>query len=1062
MRAESELIVYLCVDCQTQNVINSNFKEDDGISFSSFFDKHLSADSLGEFKEGYNKELLLKFLLEKRNRELYFFSREDDNGFRFLLTNFKDKEVVCLTVEKFYGSKDELFLQTHDLLTGFLTRAFLYSEIEKILNDQSSFPVALILIDLNNFKYINDTYGHRFGDDCLRQFSALLSEVAKDNLIGRYGGDEFIIFMSHTSREKVVEMCKKIVSIELPIESKDINVTLSCCCGVASSFEYKKVFVDYLLEIADKSLYKSKRFNKKAVFLENEIITGNNQIKDEKNGKDNVSFKNKNVVLFHDELRRNKRTNIIFVLIMVIFLASMTALTSISINKKVEKETFVEASNTMTTISSQVENGVASNINSWFSQLYIADKLLSDITISDSSQNNVDHLISLISNKISFDKVGLLLESGELYFSKEYEYNISSERIAEEIIINNNQYIDKIHINFVGEIIILGIPYSNRGALVHTDSQEDRICGICGIISTQAFANFLNYNAFNGHASISIIKDDGTHVIDSNNIAEIWKDRNFFNVLRNNMSDTEYNKIYQEFQNNEMNVKEIALKDEKYFVYFTPLVIDQFDSENVKWKVVVLVPSEYVIQNIVNVFNNYRIILIIVSCFVLILSVILALVLQINNKRIKILKYVDPVTKNINLDRFYIDASKLMKIYADYAVVSINVLNFKFINDQLGKVKGNEILANIFNTISENINKDEIVSRNYADRYNLIIRCKNEEELYKRLNKIKLDIEKMIAELYQYNINVAIGAYLPNRNIDNIAQAIDKSRIALRYVQNDYLSLPIKLYKEEMLISEIKSNELEQLAELALKQKDFIVYYQAKRDIQDNRWSGAEALVRWKDSIRGIISPGDFIPLFEKNGFVVKLDLYVFEQVCKDLRYALDKKMKIVPISVNVSRRHFVKTDFMKDYGVIMQKYDIPGELIEFEITESAFEENNNEWLNELLRFKNNGCEYSIDDFGSGYSSLNMLRDLPFDIIKLDRKFLYGKNGFDEKSQIIVKEIINLANRLDKKIVAEGIETSEQVEFLKKAKCKDVQGYYFAKPVPFDSFIKVIANDKID
>ena len=277
-------------------------------------------------------------------------------------------------------------------------------------------------------------------------------------------------------------------------------------------------------------------------------------------------------------------------------------------------------------------------------------------------------------------------------------------------------------------------------------------------------------------------------------------------------------------------------------------------------------------------------------------------------------------------------------------------------------------------------------------------------------------------------------------------------------IKDNYALTPIGFFENSMYVNEVTLNTLEQKADSAMRNHNFIVYYQGKRNIQNETWCSCEALVRWKDTDGTLISPGKFIPLFERNGFITQLDLYIFENVCCDIRRAIDNGKKPIAASINVSRKHFINKDFLSNYKEIIDKYDIPYNLIEFEITESAVFENENILVDIVNQIHQMGCTCSIDDFGTGYSSLSMLTNYDFDIIKLDRSFFYGKNGFTDSSKQVVKTLIDLAHKLNKKVVAEGIEELEVVNFLKDNKCDIIQGFYYARPLPKDEFLKLVSE----
>lgn len=243
--------------------------------------------------------------------------------------------------------------------------------------------------------------------------------------------------------------------------------------------------------------------------------------------------------------------------------------------------------------------------------------------------------------------------------------------------------------------------------------------------------------------------------------------------------------------------------------------------------------------------------------------------------------------------------------------------------------------------------------------------------------------------------------------------------------------------------------------EYALESGQFVMYLQPKYNIKLDKFCGSEALVRWQYTEKEVIYPGDFIPIFEKNGFIRKIDMYILEQACKEIRSLFDKGISPLPISVNFSRVDFFKKDFIENIVNICDRYKIPYSLIEIEITESSMFGDTDTLFNVSRNLQDIGFIVAMDDFGSGYSSVNMLKNIPLNVIKLDRGFFVDDKDVD-KSQIVIKSIVSLIKQLGIRVVAEGIETRSQIEMLKKANCDIVQGYYFSKPLPIKEFEKLV------
>ena len=247
----------------------------------------------------------------------------------------------------------------------------------------------------------------------------------------------------------------------------------------------------------------------------------------------------------------------------------------------------------------------------------------------------------------------------------------------------------------------------------------------------------------------------------------------------------------------------------------------------------------------------------------------------------------------------------------------------------------------------------------------------------------------------------------------------------------------------------------------SLQRQEFEVYLQPKYSLRDKQIYGAEALIRWHHPVLGFLSPMEFIPLFEKNGFIVNLDLFVFEQVCRLLKQWKAAHKRLFPISVNMSRVHLMKPDFLDDYIAIINRYQIPASLLEIELTETMVFENPKAFHSIIHKIHEAGFTCSMDDFGSGYSSLNMLKDLELDTVKLDGAFFSSRGMDNPKENIIVKSMLDLTKKLDMATVAEGIETDKQMDFLRLTSCDLVQGYVISKPVPVREFEMLVSSQKI-
>lgn len=412
----------------------------------------------------------------------------------------------------------------------------------------------------------------------------------------------------------------------------------------------------------------------------------------------------------------------------------------------------------------------------------------------------------------------------------------------------------------------------------------------------------------------------------------------------------------------------------------------------------------------------------------------------------------DDVTGGKNKKEFERIAKDLLKGDGKYVLVYANIDRFKLINENFGNEAGDQVLRQIHSIIDEELRWDEVSGRIMADNFGILMRYHSLPKLDQRLYRISKQLAEMTDENgNSYGISLYFGVYIiEDGDESDVSSMLEHANLARKKISPSHLvSMGIYDVKDSERLGRDKA--LEMKMHKALERGDFVPFLQPKYELKEESVAGAEALVRWLDPEEGMIYPDEFIPLFENNGFIVELDLYMFEEVCKLIERWHREGREIVPVSVNLSRSHFEIPNFFDFYEYVLKKYDIPPKTIEIELTESLFY-NDFELLSDLVnRIHKAGLSCSIDDFGSGYSSLNMLKDVRVDALKLDRVFFEsGEN--DERGKDVIQSVIQLAQALDLHTISEGVEEREQVEFLKKVKCDLIQGYVFAKPMPVLEF----------
>ncbi|MCL1823208.1 MAG: GGDEF domain-containing phosphodiesterase [Oscillospiraceae bacterium] len=392
-----------------------------------------------------------------------------------------------------------------------------------------------------------------------------------------------------------------------------------------------------------------------------------------------------------------------------------------------------------------------------------------------------------------------------------------------------------------------------------------------------------------------------------------------------------------------------------------------------------------------------------------------------------------------------------------FAVISLDLNNFKLINEKIGAEKGDKVLTELGIELDSAVKNRGCCCRIFSDKYIVFVKYEKEEDI--KVNTEKL-IEKYTAkrrnEFDNCNFSISVGIYfIENPEQVDITIAIDKANIArknAKTAQNAQENFCV-VYEEEMKTELSRAMQITAEAERAIYNREFIVYYQPKISLKGEYIVGAEALVRWLKPDGTIVPPGMFLPYLERSSFIKEVDFYVYDEVCRFIRNELDNGEKVIPISVNVSRLHLKDDDFISRVSEIVGRYQIPQQYLEFELTENAFFDDEQRAVQILKELRDKGFLVSIDDFGSGYSSLNLLKTLPVDILKLDRTF-FGNNDLKENNAIVVTSIIDMANQMKISVICEGVETLEQVEFLKDTECNSVQGFYYAKPIPAEEFQK--------
>lgn len=472
------------------------------------------------------------------------------------------------------------------------------------------------------------------------------------------------------------------------------------------------------------------------------------------------------------------------------------------------------------------------------------------------------------------------------------------------------------------------------------------------------------------------------------------------------------------------------------------------------------IQSKYSISQLFKDYGQWFMLLIAASIafFVIVISYHRIKLMQ----QLKKIAYIDETTGYNTVERFKIQIKSLFSKYGQesYSLLYFDIERFKYFNDTYGLIRGNELLKYVAECVNDSIYAYESFARLSADNFVLLIKCTEPKEIMEAFRRIERSVNGMdFLQRNDYALIFSVGIYTYVDSKTDFNTALDRANAARKSVKGNHetaygiydVSMDIKIVQEQELIANMQA---------ALENNEFVAYYQPKINLKTGEVCGAEALVRWVDPQRGIIPPDSFVPIFEANGFITKIDFAMFKQACILLRKLLDSDMPVVPISVNLSRAHMRSNKFIYKLAELADKYEIPRNLLELEITESMMAQDT-EKINALLKqLKNFGFWVSMDDFGTGYSSLNLLKTIPVDQIKIDREF-FSEVSSTPRERIIISDIVMMAHHLEMEVVSEGVETALQESILKDINCDVGQGYLYSRPLPKDDFLDYLKKNPV-
>ena len=727
-------------------------------------------------------------------------------------------------------------------------------------------------------------------------------------------------------------------------------------------------------------------------------------------------------------MKDNKKQIVTIIIIFLILITILIAYMTYMLNR-------IEA-NTNNSIETIVKN----DANNLKTQITEQKAILQSITNEILSDNIVDtkkifDMYERSDVTSHFIRMAIMYEDGRTITNDGHEVDYSDE--IDNFFSNNEIHISENRISKIDEEEIT--IYSQAISI------ENEKITILLIVKTESYKDTFSNKVFEGKGFSYIVNKDGTIIVSANtgketgNLIEnieqmlVGSSRERFEANKNTIQDNIKNEV--------SGSRTLQTTDGQYYMVYEPIGAND-------WSIATFIPSKAIAGEANRALLTTFILAIIV--IFIIISICIYIVISNNKKQKQLFEYayIDSITKKGNIYYFRKKGQEMLdkeKSKENQYLLVLDINKFKMINKAYGYKTGDTILNGIGEELEQILGKQSLICR-YSNDYFAVL-FEYAEDIRKIVNTLVKNIENLKIDSNVYNLSVNMGIYKLTDADTNISVAMDKAIIAHSASKGDVFD-KFHIYDEKMEKELEKESKIEQEMYQALMNKEFKVYYQPKVYVQDEKLYGAEALVRWEHDGK-MVPPSEFVPLFEKNKFILKLDVYVFEQVCSDMKKWKEKYGKEPVISVNVSREHFLDEHFLEKYMLIATKNGINTNKIDLEITESATVEAGIDIIEIMNKMKKLGFLISIDDFGTGYSSLSTLQDMPADILKIDKSFV-DRIGKNEKNMI--DYILTMAKELKLTTIAEGVETKEQRDYLLEKGCDIIQGYYYAKPMPEEDF----------
>lgn len=644
-----------------------------------------------------------------------------------------------------------------------------------------------------------------------------------------------------------------------------------------------------------------------------------------------------------------------------------------------------------------------------------------------------------------FKRMGYIAADGTAKTTDGYRLNMSDRDFFQQSMQGKNfltdAFEDRIDTSYE-TINVFSVPVYEK----NQKTIKGVLFGTCGY---EMFEECLKNEIFEGQAFNYIIKIDGTIVAGSGNSKKWGIGKNIFVTDASEderdddaRDDDARDKMISDMKEGKSGYGMDPKRKEASLYYYMPLKIEESGET---WYVVTAVSESVLTSRMQVVMDAINSLMVIILAVISVSVGVYIYSWRKSKKELMTLAYQDPVTLGDNFVAFK-ERAKSKKDGVGW-LIAMDVTDFKLINSTCGVPKGDEVLRAIWEIFENETGENELAAHVNADRFILFWMDENQENIKQRLEHVIKKIEEIPERLEIPNLFPVFGIF-HTIVLDEIEPLYGNAVLAKHQIKGrrdrHYM------FYDELNHESIQENrELEEHFEKAIENEEFEIWYQPKYSAHSRKLVGAEALVRWRRADGTLIPPLKFIPLFERNGNIIRLDEYVFRAVCRQQKEWQKQGQKMIPVSVNISRVSLYYSSVVEKYESIIRSFDLDSKYIQLEITESATIDNN-EIFNLLEQFHTAGFKILLDDFGSGYSSLATLNRMHFDTIKLD-KSLVDYIG-DDNGEKLLNSITKLAQSFGMEITAEGVETVEQLMFLCNLDCDDIQGYYFSRPLPVKEY----------